>query len=219
MELYKKSYSQSGEDMIVDYIFNAKGVTYPSYLDVGANEPQKISNTYYFYEKGCNGINIEPNPFLFNKLNKIRPKDINLNIGLGKDEKVIDFYVMNSNTMSTFSKEEADKLCNTYSFEIVDVIKIPTKDVNNISDTYFNGDYPDYITIDVEGLDYEVLRTFDFKRNGANVICVETIEYAEGFNGKKDFKIIEFLKENGYLIYADTYINTIFVRNEWLRGL
>ena len=78
---YKKSYSQCGEDIIVDYIFNLRGITYPTYIDIGANDPYYLSNTALFYDKGCRGINIEPNPAMVESFGKSRPADINLNIG------------------------------------------------------------------------------------------------------------------------------------------
>ena len=49
----KKSFSQCGEDLIVDYVFKARGVGRPSYLDIGAHHPYWLSNTALFYERGC----------------------------------------------------------------------------------------------------------------------------------------------------------------------
>lgn len=70
--------------------------------------------------------------------------------------------------------------------------------------------------MDVEGLELDILMQMDFSKEGAYVICVETLEYSEEFDGEKDRRIISFLKENGYVIYADTYINTILVKEKWL---
>jgi hypothetical protein len=60
----KVSYSQSGEDVIVDFIFQILKIQKPSYLDVGAHHPSYLSNTYLFYQKGCQGVCIEPDPVL-----------------------------------------------------------------------------------------------------------------------------------------------------------
>jgi hypothetical protein len=70
------SYSQSGEDMILDTIFynQPKG----TYIDIGANNPYVQSNTHFFYKKGWRGINIDALPGSMNKFRKVRPKDINI---------------------------------------------------------------------------------------------------------------------------------------------
>ena len=51
--LGNSSFSQCGEDLIVNYIFNLRGISLPSYLDIGANHPYFISNTALFHKKGC----------------------------------------------------------------------------------------------------------------------------------------------------------------------
>src|SRR5689334_18987985 len=58
------SYSQCGEDIIIDHVFRLRGIPSPSYIDIGANHPYFINNTAMFYERGCRGINIEANPQL-----------------------------------------------------------------------------------------------------------------------------------------------------------
>ncbi|MFM6249337.1 MAG: hypothetical protein ACKPEQ_09345, partial [Dolichospermum sp.] len=56
------SYSQCGEDLIINFIFNNLGIINPSYLDIGAHHPTYLSNTYSFYRKGCQGVCVEPDP-------------------------------------------------------------------------------------------------------------------------------------------------------------
>jgi hypothetical protein len=90
----KSSYSQSGEDLIISFIFDTLRIKKPSYIDIGAHHPYFISNTALLYENGSRGINIEPDPVLFKKINKVRKKDINLNFGIGEKESVMDFYIM-----------------------------------------------------------------------------------------------------------------------------
>jgi hypothetical protein len=56
----KKSYSQEGEDMILNRIFEFRNSGF--YIDVGAHHPMRFSNTYFFYRKGWRGINIDAMP-------------------------------------------------------------------------------------------------------------------------------------------------------------
>jgi hypothetical protein len=78
----KRSYSQCGEDMIVEYIFRLRAVERPSYIDIGANHPFALSNTARFYERGCRGVNIDPNPAAMLLFDEHRNGDVNLNVGI-----------------------------------------------------------------------------------------------------------------------------------------
>src|ERR1035437_2058923 len=83
---FRKSYSQCGDDLNIDYVFRWRGIAHPSYIDIGANHPYSISNTAIFYENGCRGINVEANPQLIFVFQAARPDDINLNVGIGDKE-------------------------------------------------------------------------------------------------------------------------------------
>lgn len=213
---FKPSYSQTGEDLIIDYIFNIFGIIKPSYLDIGAFDYCKMNNTYLFYQRGSRGVCIEPDPVLFKKFKKKRPNDICLNIGVAANESSKkDFYIMSSKTLNTFSPEEAKKN-KSMGFKIEKTIQIDTQSVNKIMEKYFTIG-PDLISLDVEGLDLEILKQFDFSRYRPAVLCVETIDFAN----KKEIKnneIIKLLENKNYLVFADTHINTIFVdNNKWLK--
>lgn len=210
---YKKTYSQTGEDIIVDSVFHSLKIDKPSYLDIGANDPWFISNTAGFYKRGCHGVTIEPNPLLYKRIKRQRRKDINLNVGIGPNGGNFPFYIMSSDTMSTFSKDEAEKLVNDYDFKIEKIIDVPIVSVQDIIDKYCGGKFPDFLTIDTEGMDYEILKSIDYSENYPKVICAETREYGEGIEAGKHEKEIEtLLIENGYKIYANTYLNTIFYK-------
>ena len=72
------------------------------------------------------------------------------------------------------------------------------------------------VSLDVEGLELEILQAFDLQRYRPEVFCIETISYAIYGDGVKSTELAQFMTSNGYRIFADTYINTIFVdRNRW----
>ena len=216
------SYAQFGEDLILSHLFHQLDIKNPTYLDIGANEPRYISNTYFFYLRGSRGILIEPNPFLFKKLKKMRPKDIVLNTGIGFNETAqADFFVFPNyaNGLNTFSEKEARHWENIGmkglgKIPIEKIIKMPLVTVNNILEQHFNGKSPNFISLDVEGLDLEILKSIDYTRIKPEVICVETLAYDED---QKTFKLNEinlFLKSMNYEVYADTRVNTIFCRKD-----
>jgi len=204
---YRKSFSQVGEDVIVYHLLaNKKEMTY---LDIGANHPIDLSNTYHFYEKGYRGVLVEPDIRICEKINQMRPDDICLNIGIGFDEQEeADFYLMDNDVFNTFSKEEAEKFQNKNGFKIEDVIKVPLKNVNNIIEKYFKT-CPDFVSIDTEGFEMEILKSFNFEKYRPCVFCLETWNF-EVDNCYKRQDIIDFMITKDYEIFADTQINTIF---------
>lgn len=213
------SYSQSGEDMIVRFALNAMGVSKPTYIDIGAYHPEHLSNTAYFYGIGCSGINIEPNPKLFRAFEKQRPRDVNLNMGVSDKSGELDFFVLSADTLSTFSQDEADKFVVDHGFKIVETIKVKVEPVPKILSKYASDKYPEFLSLDAEGIEEEILRSVNFHDWKPLVICCETMSYSTTGIAKKNINVIDFLQSKGYMIYADTYINTIFVlKSAWERG-
>lgn len=209
--LYRKaSYSQCGEDLIVKYIFDSLDVHEPRYLDIGAHHPSYLSNTYIFYKSGSSGVNIEPDPQLFSYINKCRPRDININVGIADQRDTLDFYVMTSSTLNTFSLIEA-KNAESEKVKIDKIIQITVVPINDILKEHFSQMKLDFLSLDVEGLDMKILQSFDFSICRPKVICVETITYSEKRDGKNVKEIELLLIGKGYFAYANTHINTIFV--------
>jgi FkbM family methyltransferase len=214
----KISFSQCGEDLIVKYIFDALGIAKPTYIDIGAHHPYFISNTALFYKNGSIGINIEPDPTLFKEFIKFRKNDINLNIGISDDNCELDFYIISSPTLNTFSKEEADKYVVEGDYTIKKIEKISVQTLSDILNTFSNGIFPQFLSIDAEGVDEIIIRGIDFDKNFPIVICIETITFSTSGNGLKNVAVIEYITSKGYLLYADTNINSIFVKKEiWQR--
>ena len=210
---YKKSYSQSGEDLIVKFIFDRLKIQNPSYIDIGAHHPYTISNTALFYLNGSKGINIEPDKTLFDEFLKERKKDINLNIGVSNESIILEYFVMNEKALNTFSKEDALN-SEKEGKKIIETKMIQTDKLTSIIACYANNKFPDFLSLDVEGFDEDVLKSIDFKTNFPLVICVETISFSENGLGEKNKSIIQLLQNNNYLLYADTNINSIFIRKE-----
>ncbi len=216
---YRISYAQSGEDIIIENIFNILKISRPAYLDIGAFDPVHFSNTYLFYRKGCKGVLVEPDPLLCKKLKSKRKHDNVLNIGVGiSDRHDADFFVMSSRTLNTFSKTEAEHLQENSKYKIEKVLKIPLEKVNNIIDKHFKTK-PNLISLDTEGLDFEIIQSLDLIKFRPEVICVETRSYSENGESQYNQDIFNMMVEKGYFLYADTFINSIFIdRNIWVNN-
>jgi FkbM family methyltransferase len=211
----RESWSQCGEDLVIDFLFQQLNIEKPSYIDIGAHHPSFINNTFLFYRKGARGINIEPDSALLEEFKLKRKEDINLGIGIGEEEATTDFFIMNEPTLNTFLREEAERMVNENSnAEIREIKKIRIRTLQAVINEYNGGKFPDLLSIDVEGLDEVILRSVNFEKDPPKVMCVETLTFSSIGKGKKKTELIEFIKGKGYMVYADTYINTIFVREQ-----
>ena len=207
----KKSFSQYGEDLIIENALNILREKSISYLDIGANHPCLISNSYYFYRKGATGTLIEPDPFLYKILKKKRPNDKILNCGVGFDEKIktAKLYIMNNPVLNTFSFEEAKRMENNTNYKIVKDINIELIPINFILEEMEN--LPSFLSIDVEGLDFEILNSLDTQKYRPGLIVAETLTFDPNTGGEKIDKIVELMIKKKYKVLADTRLNTIFI--------
>lgn len=210
----KISYAQSGEDLIIDFIFKyVLGKQQFTYFDIGAHHSVYLSNTAIFYKSGMKGLSVEPDPFLHEEINKARKNEITLNMGVGfnKDETLtqnLQFYIMNVRTLNTFSKAEAERMQSSGHYKITEVKEIPVVHIHALFKKYF---VPDFLSIDVEGIDFEILTSIDLETYRPKVICIETAEHSPIPPGIKNRDAIDYLTERDYLNYADTFNNTIFL--------
>jgi len=209
---YFISYSQCGEDLIIDFIRkNILNLEDFTYLDIGANDPFYINNTALFYKLGYKGVLIEPDIKMFNKLKRKRPKDKVLKLGVAEHSGDSVIYIMEPSTLNTCSFEEA-KSYERLGHKIIRKRKIQTKNINSIIKENFES-YPNFLSIDVEGLDYEVITSLDLEEYKIDIICIETLNYTENNKAEKNKRIIDYMESKKYKVYADTYINTIFIKN------
>jgi FkbM family methyltransferase len=207
----ERSYAQSGEDIILRHLFDIIGVAVPMYLDIGANHPVYLSNSYLFYRQGSRGVCIEPDPTLAADFRRKRPRDTVMGVGVANQPGELEFFVMSVRSLNTFSAEEAHR-SELLGHRIEKRLKIPVITVN---DALGQCDpIPDFVSIDVEGLDEAVVSSIDFDRFRPAAFCVETLTYAEKGEGKKKETIFKIFSQNGFFPYADTHVNTIFVEEQ-----
>ncbi|MCC7306309.1 MAG: FkbM family methyltransferase [Acidobacteria bacterium] len=213
-----RSYSQFGEDLIIFNLLNDLAVQGASYLDVGANDPEFISNTFLFYKEGFSGVLVEPDPSLAGKLRSRRPKDILLNagIGIGDGAAEADFYMFaeKNNGLGTFSAENArfaeEKGLFGEKRPVIGIKRVLLLNINAVIAENFT-ECPDLISIDIEGWDLQVLKTFDFERYSPAIFCVETLAYDDNGGTYRIREIYELFEQNGYLLHKETEANAIFV--------
>lgn len=206
------SFSQKGEDLVIDKYFNHKKKGF--YIDIGAYDPMLNSNTKFFYDRGWNGINIEPNPTRIKLFEGARKRDINLNLGVGSANGKTIFYELEANGLSTFSEKEANSMISV-GHKLKRKIKVQMHKLEEIMKKYVKSGV-DFISIDTEALDLEVLKSNDWKKYRPKILCIETLDFADlltstkGNISKKE-TISSYLSGKGYKEYFSNGLNTLYI--------
>ena len=209
--------SQFGEDKkIIKFFKNKKeGV----YLDVGCFHPIRQNNTYLMHKLGWMGINIDLNPLSIDLFKVARPKDINICAAVsGKKSSKNLFFDHQLSSLNTLSKNHTLFIKKAFGIKKLKKKKIKTRTLNEILITNRIKKI-DFMNIDVEGHEIEVLKNFNFNFFNIRLICIEIIDY-ESYSKKieiKKSKIFKLLKKNNYSLKFKTSVNYIFCRNKYLR--
>ena len=149
-------------------------------------------------------------PFL-----KYRKRDVNLNIAISDKNEKKQFYIMSAPTLNTFSKEEALKNEKTNNVKIVKTLTIECFSLEYILRKYNNNVMPDFLSLDVEGWELEILKSIDLNIYRPKVICVESYD-VEGMKKIKRNDLINYIMIYKYSIYADTGMNTILIDSRYV---
>lgn len=206
-----KSYSQEGEDMILNRLFEKQQKGF--YVDIGAHHPKRFSNTYYFYKKGWTGINIDAMPGSMKPFNKCRKRDINIEKPVSDKKQILTYYAFNEPALNGFSKElSKERNTNDNGYQIIFEKDIETLTLEEILDVNLPDNQEiDFMTIDVEGLDFMVLKSNNFEKYKPKFILIEILgkTFSEIYNSE----ITKFLEKNNYSIYSKAVYTVIFKKN------
>jgi len=206
-----KSYSQEGEDMILKRLFDKQKTGF--YVDVGAHHPKRFSNTFFFYKKGWSGINIDAMPNSMRLFDKIRPRDINLEVPISDKKQKLKYYMFNEPALNGFSKDLAEKRDGKDNYKIISERDMETSTLEKILEKNLpSGQEIDFMSIDVEGLDFQVLKSNNWKRFRPKFVLVEVLDSSiKEIANSKEYK---YLAEFGYEIFAKTVNTVIFQRED-----
>jgi FkbM family methyltransferase len=211
---YKKfkplsSFSQEGEDLVLSRIFHNKPTGF--YVDIGAHHPARFSNTYKFYKAGWRGINVEPNPDYFNLFTRYRPRDTNLNFGIAKENGSLEYFMFDEPALNTFDgKILEDRIVNT-SYKHLKTIQIDVKPLAQVLNEHVPHKIKiDFLSIDVEGFDLDVIKSNDWVNFRPSWVLVEQLKL-ENIE-QLDFEMHHYMKSIGYILFAKTF-NTLFYKD------
>lgn len=215
---FRHSYSQVGEDLLIAFLLGTtKGLRY---IDIGCLWPQQHSNTYLFYADEGRGVCIDANPEAAADYEAQRPRDAFLNVALGADRGVMPYYMFNGPGFNTFSRERAERvmaqaekrpgrsLRETIDVPVVtldealEMTEAPTRDDGRV----------DFISIDVEGLELDVLRGFSFEPRPRLVVCEQLRR--KGELSPDGVQLNKLMEERGYWQAAHTGHDVFFLAHD-----
>lgn len=200
-------YSQHGEQKIISDFF---GDHIGTFLDLGANDGKTLSNVYACAERGWKGTCVEPSKIPFNKLFELhKNREIEcFNIGVSDKEGLVEFHDSgthlnkgDTSLLSTFVQGDYDKWKETteYTTTTAQLITFPQLMVLSKIKHF------DLITIDIEGLDFQVLSQMNLTKLKCKMLIVET-------NSVDDQKYIDYCAIYGYKVIFKNYCNLIFTK-------
>lgn len=202
--LNKKTYSLFGEDLVALKFFKNKKKGF--YVDIGCYHPTHINNTYLLYKKGWNGINIDVSQFSIDLFKFMRPDDLNYKCAVSETNKKVNLYYQKEHSqLTSINKLTAKKFIKG---------RLKKKIINSYSleEILSWGKYKDYeidfLDVDVEGADLQVLKGLNFSKRKPKLICVEI--HQKNF---RKHKIYRFLIKKKYKLIWQQSFSFLFKRN------
>ena len=199
------SYAQNFEDVMLARAFGGSARGF--YIDVGAMDPVTHSVTCHFYEAGWHGINIEPSAAHFARLVEARPRDVNLNLALGEREELRDFYDVPESGLSSLAEAGA-----AAAAERVRVPGMRVTTLARVCAEHVGGRTVDFLKIDVEGWERQVIAGGDWRRFRPRLVLVEATRPNSPEAAWSDWE--PMLLECGYLFVYFDGLNRFYLRRE-----
>ena len=197
MGAVRESYSQTGEDRIVEQLLEKEKITSRFYIDVGANHPSKLSNTYRMYRNGFSGLTIEPNQSLLRLHRIFRKRDMQLGIGCGDVPALLKFQHATSHVLSGFQNDDL-KTSDFRGTEFIPVLPLDLVtaglDIEEIT----------VLSIDVEGYDTHVVSGASQTLRKTRIVVIE----ADAGDGE----MLPLFESAGFVIVERTKHNIVFLR-------
>lgn len=214
---HQKTYSGEAEDLILLKIFNGK--TNGFFVDIGCYHPVVGSNTYVFHKKyNWTGINVDANPDSIKKFKHLRRNDVNLNVGIGPDDGVtLNFHRFSEGALNTFSDTIKEERIHRDKQQYIGSIQVAVNTLERILDEYAAGKQIDFLDVDVEGFDLEVLQSNNWQKYRPRIVMVEDQhKVSDAFTSLPTYA---FLREQGYVLVAKTYSTLFFAEQDFAEEL
>ena len=203
------SFAQNAEDVVLRRAF--RDLEQGFYIDIGAGHPLEDSVTHYFYERGWNGINVEPDASLHAELTAARPRDINLCVAVGTSQGEVTYYPTGTRGHGTVdAKLAAERAPGP------DPRSVPNIALSEIFEEHAANQPVHFLKIDVEGAEQDVLASGNFDRHRPYVVVVEATD-ADGRPTQAEWEPL--LLQAGYQFALFDGLNRFYCCNEQAESL
>ena len=203
------SYAESGEDLLLSSLIG-EDKRAGFYVDVGANHPKRFSNTRYFYRRGWRGINIDPVPGMKRLFDIYRPRDVNLQCAIARERGTMTYYLFDDSPLNGCSAELSAHRANVQGYLQIGHMEVPAVTLRQVLDEHLPaGTEIGFLTVDVEGMDLDVLQSNDWSRYRPRFILVEIKGSLADIQSNPIFAM---LTERGYQLHGKTLKTAIFAQ-------
>lgn len=200
------SFAQHGEDRLILDLVGTEG----TYLDIGASHPFLLSNTYLLYQKGWRGVTVEPIRGLWQMHRRWRPDDVAINAGVGTGTS-FPFYELYPDVLSTSSPDIAASITREGHGIVIGEYEVPVVSGAQIMRDHFQDRELTLLSIDVEGAEHDVLRSFDFAAAKPRYVLFENRDF---FGGTSSAALAaQLLDDLGYVFVREIGCNSLFERS------
>lgn len=201
------TFSQEGEDQLLLRLLEGRERGF--YVDVGAHHPRRFSNTCVFYEKGWRGINVDPNPEAIQIFLRERPGDTNLCCGISDRKGEMKYFQMSDPALNTFDEGLARERERLTVYRITGSSNVRVERLDAVLQEHLQ--WPaaiDFMNVDAEGHDLNVLRSNDWNRFRPRLVLTEAIG-GMSIEEVLSCDVQEYLIAQNYRLVAKTK-NTLF---------
>ena len=202
------SFSQEGEDLILNDLLGSRSPG--NYVDIGAFDPWKFSNTALFYAKGWRGLNVDPRPGFKTYFDQHRPRDLNIECVVGKRKKSVKFFLFKEPALNTACTKRKVFLQETTSYTLKSIVQVPSRTLASLLNE-FRVQSIDFLSVDVEGLELEVLRSGNWKKHRPKFVILEILNTPLKHLGKNP--CIKFMQEKGYEVLTKG-LRSVILKNK-----
>lgn len=211
-EFSKCVYSHWGEDSIIDFVF--RNVANGRYLDIGCYHPALYSNTNLLQKKGWSGVNVDPNPFMISQFDKFRPADKNINAAVGRESGTIGYFNFHDWASSnTASPDFAERVAASDGIQLPEKTPVAVVTLADLMEGHFMDSPPDFMNIDVENLDVDVLKSGDWNKWRPKIVAIEDFAYQA--ERPKDSEIYRFMNDAGYTMFSRCIYTSFFIEKDY----
>ena len=215
------SYAIEAEDLLIERLFYALIEPDPGhkgfFMDIGAFDPVRASNTFLLYQKGWSGVHVDPNPEAIRRFREQRPRDTAVHAAIGRDGEAGNYLMFDEPLLNGFLPPEIEALHVANGHRIVERVPVEFRSVGSLLDEFApTGIRIDLLNIDVETMEHTILSDWDFSIWRPRIIAIEIHGPLAVTELAKD-QSATLLVERGYVFLSRLWHTSIFLDRNSIR--